>query len=77
MAWVSEYLWCTDCHRVYHAEEAKRAEGRDVCPYNDCGALDALAWEWSAMRAIRPELPLRPAKGMTYPSPYSQERIGG
>ena len=66
MAWNGDHLWCTECNRVYRAGRAKRAEGRDVCPYLDCGALDALAWEWSAMRAIDASLPVDPAEGQAY-----------
>jgi hypothetical protein len=64
----SNYLWCLHCERTFERNTA-RIEGQlQMCAYEDCnGTLFADAWNWEKVRDYRPEYPVIPELGQSYP----------
>jgi len=64
----SDYLWCLHCERTYQRGKWREQGDLQMCPYQDCGG-DAVidAWDWEAIRDNKPEHPVVPETGKSYP----------
>lgn len=64
----SDYLWCLHCERTYPRGKWREQGELQMCPYQDCDG-DAVidAWDWEKIRDDKPEYPVVPEPGKSYP----------
>ncbi len=64
----SDYLWCLHCERTYLRGKWREQGELQMCPYQDCsGDVVIDAWDWETIRDNKPEYPVVPETGKSYP----------
>lgn len=60
-----DYVWCLHCERVARTTEWVANDW--CCPFEGCNGNRVDAWSWESLQSQKPELPVTPVIGATYP----------